>query len=108
MNHRWLGGTLTNWKTVSNSISRLKKLDEQLSDGATGLTKKERLNLEREQLPLQTVYNIVLHEMGHGLGLQLTEPPSISEIIDPYISIKDDEARISLRIKDSQKNLKIF
>ena len=48
MNHRWLGGTLTNWKTVSNSISRLKKLDEQLSDGATGLTKKERLNLERE------------------------------------------------------------
>ena len=48
MNHRWLE-TLTNWKTVSNSISRLKKLDEQLSDGATGLTKKGRLNLEREQ-----------------------------------------------------------
>ena len=41
------GGTLTNWKTVSNSISRLKKLDEQLSDGATGLTKKERLNRKR-------------------------------------------------------------
>ena len=41
MDHRWLGGTLTNWKTVSNSISRLKKLDEQLSDGATGLTKEK-------------------------------------------------------------------
>jgi small subunit ribosomal protein S2 len=43
MNHRWLGGTLTNWKTVSNSIARLKVLDEQLEGGAEGLTKKERL-----------------------------------------------------------------
>ncbi|MEO0363563.1 MAG: 30S ribosomal protein S2, partial [Pseudomonadota bacterium] len=43
MNHRWLGGTLTNWKTVSNSISRMKKLDEQLEGGeAAALTKKER------------------------------------------------------------------
>ncbi|MEO0362463.1 MAG: 30S ribosomal protein S2, partial [Pseudomonadota bacterium] len=50
MNHRWLGGTLTNWKTVSNSISRMKKLDEQLEGGeAAALTKKERLNLERER-----------------------------------------------------------
>ena len=50
MNHRWLGGTLTNWKTVSNSISRLKKLDEQLDGGeASSLTKKERLGLERER-----------------------------------------------------------
>ncbi len=48
MNHRWLGGTLTNWKTVSNSIGRLKALSKQLEDGAVGLTKKERLNLERE------------------------------------------------------------
>ena len=63
MNHRWLGGTLTNWKTVSNSISRLKKLDEQLSDGATGLTKKERLNLEREQSKLNASLG-GLREMG--------------------------------------------
>ncbi len=49
MNHRWLGGTLTNWKTVSGSISRLKKLDEQLEGEASGFTKKERLNLERER-----------------------------------------------------------
>lgn len=50
MNHRWLGGTLTNWKTVSNSISRLKKLDEMLSSGeAEGFTKKERLQRERER-----------------------------------------------------------
>ena len=63
MNYRWLGGTLTNWKTVSNSISRLKKLDEQLSDGATGLTKKERLNLEREQLKLNSSLGGI-REMG--------------------------------------------
>jgi small subunit ribosomal protein S2 len=49
MNHRWLGGTLTNWKTVSNSISRMKDLDERLDGGAEGFTKKERLQLERER-----------------------------------------------------------
>ena len=53
MNHRWLGGTLTNWKTVSNSIARLKAIDEKLATGAEGLTKKERLGLEREQAKLQ-------------------------------------------------------
>ncbi len=53
INHRWLGGTLTNWKTVSNSISRLKTIDERLAGGAEGLTKKERLGLEREQAKLQ-------------------------------------------------------
>jgi small subunit ribosomal protein S2 len=53
MNHRWLGGTLTNWKTISNSISRLKAIDENLAGGAEGLTKKERLGLEREQNKLQ-------------------------------------------------------
>ncbi|MEM9709451.1 MAG: 30S ribosomal protein S2 [Pseudomonadota bacterium] len=49
MNHRWLGGTLTNWKTVSQSIGRLRSIDEQLAEGSEGLTKKERLGLEREQ-----------------------------------------------------------
>ena len=53
MNHRWLGGTLTNWKTVSHSIARLKSIDEKLAGGAGGLTKKERLGLEREQSKLQ-------------------------------------------------------
>lgn len=53
MNHRWLGGTLTNWQTVSQSINRLKAIDEQLASGAEGLTKKERLNIERDQQKLQ-------------------------------------------------------
>ena len=53
MNHRWLGGTLTNWKTVSQSIQRLKSIDEQMAMGAEGLTKKERLHMERDQTKLQ-------------------------------------------------------
>ncbi len=53
MNHRWLGGTLTNWKTVSQSIQRLKAVDETLSAGAEGFTKKELLGMQREQAKLQ-------------------------------------------------------
>ena len=53
MNHRWLGGTLTNWKTVSNSISRLKEIDALMGAGVEGLTKKERLGMERDQSKLQ-------------------------------------------------------
>jgi len=50
VNSRWLGGMLTNWKTISNSIQRLRKLDEMLSSGeAQAFTKKERLNLDRER-----------------------------------------------------------
>ncbi len=50
VNSRWLGGTLTNWKTISGSISRLRKLDEMLaSNEAQGYTKKERLDLQRER-----------------------------------------------------------
>jgi small subunit ribosomal protein S2 len=64
MNHRWLGGTLTNWKTVSNSISRLKKLDEMLSSGeAEGFTKKERLQREREREKLNASLGGI-REMG--------------------------------------------
>ena len=63
MNHRWLGGTLTNWKTVSQSINRLKEIDEQMALGAEGLTKKERLSLERDQQKLQASLGGI-REMG--------------------------------------------
>ncbi|HYD25657.1 MAG TPA: 30S ribosomal protein S2 [Croceibacterium sp.] len=53
VNHRWLGGMLTNWKTISQSIKRLKSLEEQLSGDTTGLTKKEVLQLTRELDKLQ-------------------------------------------------------
>jgi small subunit ribosomal protein S2 len=54
VNSRWLGGTLTNWKTISNSIARLKKIEEMLSSEAAGAyTKKERLTLAREKEKLE-------------------------------------------------------
>jgi small subunit ribosomal protein S2 len=63
MNHRWLGGTLTNWKTVSNSISRLKEIDAMVGQGLEGLTKKERLGMERDQVKLQASLGGI-REMG--------------------------------------------
>ncbi len=53
VNSRWLGGMMTNWKTISHSIQRLRKLDELLAAEAQGFTKKERLNLERERDKLE-------------------------------------------------------
>ncbi len=49
INQRWLGGTLTNWQTVSKSIARLRETDQIISGGGIGLTKKEVLNLTRER-----------------------------------------------------------
>ena len=49
VNHRWLGGMLTNWKTISGSIKKFKALEEQLSGDTVGLTKKEILKLTRER-----------------------------------------------------------
>ena len=63
MNHRWLGGTLTNWQTVSKSIKRLQEIDEILAGGAEGLTKKERLGLERDQYKLDASLGGI-REMG--------------------------------------------
>jgi small subunit ribosomal protein S2 len=53
VNSRWLGGMLTNWKTISGSIQRLRKVDEMLTVGTQGLTKKERLMLSRERDKLE-------------------------------------------------------
>jgi len=53
VNHRWLGGMLTNWKTISQSIKRLRELQEQLDEGTQGYTKKELLTLERERNKLE-------------------------------------------------------
>jgi small subunit ribosomal protein S2 len=54
MNQRWLGGTLTNWNTVSKSIARLRELQDLTSqEGPTGLTKKEMLNRTREREKLE-------------------------------------------------------
>jgi small subunit ribosomal protein S2 len=64
VNHRWLGGMLTNWKTISRSIKRLRDLDEQLvGEGESGLTKKELLGLTRERDKLERALGGI-KEMG--------------------------------------------
>ena len=63
VNHRWLGGMLTNWSTISNSIKRLKDVDEMLSNDNVGLTKKEMLRLTRERDKLERALGGI-KEMG--------------------------------------------
>ena len=63
VNHRWLGGMLTNWKTISNSIKRLRDIEEQLSVEDIGLTKRELLNLTRERDKLERALGGI-KEMG--------------------------------------------
>ncbi len=63
VNHRWLGGTLTNWKTITASIRRLRELDERLSSETVGLTKKEQLGLTRERDKLERALGGI-REMG--------------------------------------------
>ena len=63
VNHRWLGGTLTNWKTITASIQRLRDLDETLDTEESGLTKKELLGLTREREKLQRALGGI-KEMG--------------------------------------------
>ena len=73
VNHRWLGGMLTNWKTISQSIKRLREMEERLAEHNTGLTKKEVLQLTRERDKLERALGGI-KEMG---GL-----PDILFIID--------------------------
>ena len=63
VNHRWLGGMLTNWKTISNSIKRLKDLEAKLSEDNVGLTKKELLVMNRERDKLERALGGI-KEMG--------------------------------------------
>jgi len=73
VNHRWLGGMLTNWKTITGSIKRLKQMDERLAGDTAGLTKKEVLMLTRDREKLERALGGI-REMG---GL-----PDIIVVID--------------------------
>lgn len=86
VNHRWLGGMMTNWKTISNSIKRLKELEEQLGGEVAGLTKKELLQLTRERDKLEQALGGI-KDMG---GL-----PDILVIIDTN--------RETLAVKEANK-----
>jgi small subunit ribosomal protein S2 len=73
INHRWLGGTLTNWRTISHSIKRLKSLEELLEGDHRGLTKKELLQLTREKEKL---------ERSLGGIKDMGAPPDLMFVID--------------------------
>ena len=73
VNHRWLGGMLTNWKTITGSIKRLRQIDELLGGDTSGLTKKEVLDITRDREKLERALGGI-KEMG---GL-----PDILFIID--------------------------
>jgi small subunit ribosomal protein S2 len=53
INHRWLGGTLTNWKTITGSIKRLRQIEDLVGGATEGLTKKEVLNITRDKDKLE-------------------------------------------------------
>jgi small subunit ribosomal protein S2 len=76
VNYRWLGGMLTNWNTIQNSIKRLKKLNEQLSKENIGFTKKEILKFGKEKEKLQ-------RSLG-GIS-EMKKPPDLIFIIDTNI-----------------------
>src|SRR5919202_327923 len=63
INHRWLGGTLTNWKTITGSIKRLRQIEELLSGDTAGLTKKEVLDITRDRDKLERALGGI-KEMG--------------------------------------------
>lgn len=85
VNHRWLGGMLTNWKTISNSIRRLREMDEKLAESQSGLTKKEIIGMERGREKLERSLGGI-REMG---GL-----PDILFVIDTNKeSLAIEEAR---------------
>ena len=76
VNYRWLGGMLTNWNTIQNSIKRLKKLEDQLSKENIGFTKKKFLNLEKKKKKL--------HRSLGGIS-EMKKTPDLIFIIDTNI-----------------------
>ncbi len=85
VNHRWLGGMLTNWKTVNQSIKRLKALEEKIAN-PVGLTKKEVLQLQREKAKLDLAIGGI-REMG-GLPDLLVVIDTIREAIAVKEAVK--------------------
>ena len=77
VNYRWLGGMLTNWNTIQNSIKRLKKLNDQLSKENLGFTKKEILKFGKEKEKL---------ERSLGGIAEMKKTPDLIFIIDTNIS----------------------
>jgi len=84
VNHRWLGGMLTNYKTVKNSIKRLKELDTQLVEGQTArLSKKESLTLDRERIKLERSLGGIKNMQG------LPDALFVVDVKSEYIAVSE-------------------
>lgn len=84
VNHRWLGGMLTNFKTVKNSIRRLKELDTQLVDGTSALlNKKESLTLDRERIKLERSLGGIKNMQG------LPDALFVIDVKSEYIAVSE-------------------
>ena len=89
VNHRWLGGMLTNWKTISNSIKYYKKISEELEKETKGLTKKEILKMSRERDKL---------ERSLGGISEMKKTPELIFIIDTNVESLAVKEAIKLKI----------
>ena len=89
VNHRWLGGMLTNWKTISNSIKRYKKLSEDLKQESTGFTKKEILKMGKQRDKL---------ERSLGGIADMKKTPNMIFIIDTNVEDLAVKEALKLRI----------
>ena len=89
VNHRWLGGMLTNWKTISNSIKRYKKLSEDLKKESTGFTKKEILKMGKQRDKL---------ERSLGGIADMKKTPNMIFIIDTNVEDLAVKEAVKLRI----------
>ena len=89
VNHRWLGGMLTNWKTISNSIKRYKKLSEDLKSESTGFTKKEILKMGKQRDKL---------ERSLGGIADMKKTPNMIFIIDTNVEDLAVKEAVKLRI----------
>ena len=84
VNHRWLGGMLTNFKTVKNSIRRLKELDTRLVEGSNArLSKKESLTLERERIKLERSLGGIKNMQG------LPDALFVVDVKNEYIAVSE-------------------
>ena len=84
VNHRWLGGMLTNYKTVKNSIRRLKELDTQLVEGTNArLNKKESLTLDRERIKLERSLGGIKNMQG------LPDALFVIDVKSEYIAVSE-------------------
>ena len=81
VNYRWLGGMLTNWNTIQNSIKRLKHLDDQLSKDNMGFTKKEIIKFGKERDKLQPLTDYAKSKVNSAAIVQLTPAILVASVL---------------------------